>query len=1050
MASYVESVSVKMDWLKPFQRTGKFPLDRSDLFASYADAVKYAAGNSADPDSRELCGTSYVGQIITVFENDVITVYKIEANRTLAEVGRATLGDGKSIDLDAETNTLSLHGFADATAGQQPRIVNKGTAEQPDLQLEWYTPDNSTVAGLQDSVGALQETVDGVVAEDGTVTKEGLTHKVAALEANKANAADVYTKTEIDGKLTGALHYKGTYETFAALVAAVADGTVVPAQGDVWNITTAGGTDAAGVEIHAGDNVIYNGTGWDVSSGTIDLSGYYDKDEVDAELEKKVDKVEGSRLMTNEEGERLAELTKVGASETNGNIMIDDVDTKVYELPTATAEVLGGVKGSTANDKVAVEADGTMSINKVSSSKIDGVVAEAAKVSHEIKIGDKTFDGSAAVEITSADIPLPASVIHNTDIASEAGVGVVKGSAAQDGVAVAADGTMSVNDVSGSKIKGAVAEAEKVSHVITAGEKSFDGSADVEITVEDLGAAKASDLDNYVLKTDLATADAAGIVKSAAGQDKVAVETDGTMTINDVSGSKVKGAVAEATDAAKLGGIASGDILVDGGNGQVKSAAEADKLAEAKNISVAGDATGSASFDGSADAEITVTLKDVGTAGTYTKVTTDAKGRVVAGEGLAASDIPTLTLEKISDAGALAAKDKVARTDLNDALVAEISDLENKAHEHENKAVIDGITASKVTTWDETAGKIDGKADKATTLAGYGITDAYTKTEIDGKVAGAYHFMGTYATFAELTAAVEAGTITPLAGHVYNITTGGGTDKNGNAIHSGDNVAYIDGEGAGWDCLGGTMDLSAYALKSETNAALDLKADKTTVNGINDRVGELESTVGDETQGLVKTVADHGTRLDTAEGKIADLETAVGDENSGLVKKAEDNRAAIEKLNGEASVEGSVKQIVAASASEINTAIDNITKEGGTIDTKVSAAVSAHNTAEDAHADLFAAKQNKAIQTAVVFEVADFVENDAGNGPAYKATKAVAGLDATKSYSPAISPAIESCAAVVAAVFYPMAEVADGALTLYCTNIPTAAIVVNGTFTEIQ
>ena len=107
------------------------------------------------------------------------------------------------------------------------------------------------------------------------------------------------------------------------------------------------------------------------------------------QLEKKVDKEDGYRLMSDEEGERLAELTKVCASETNGHIMIDDVDTKVYELPTATAEVIGGVKGSAETDKVAVEADGTMSINKVSADKIDGVVAEAAKVSHEIKIGDK-------------------------------------------------------------------------------------------------------------------------------------------------------------------------------------------------------------------------------------------------------------------------------------------------------------------------------------------------------------------------------------------------------------------------------------------------------------------------------------------------------------------------------------------------------------------------------------------------------------------------------------------------------------------------------------
>ena len=62
-----------------------------------------------------------------------------------------------------------------------------------------------------------------------------------------------------------------------------------------------------------------------------------------------------------------------------------------------------------------------------------------------------------------------------------------------------------------------------------------------------------------------------------------------------------------------------------------------------QTISLSGDATGSGAT------AITVTLSDVGTAGTYTKVTTDSKGRVTSGTTLSASDIPTLTASKISD-----------------------------------------------------------------------------------------------------------------------------------------------------------------------------------------------------------------------------------------------------------------------------------------------------------------------------------------------------------------------------------------------------------------
>lgn len=86
--------------------------------------------------------------------------------------------------------------------------------------------------------------------------------------------------------------------------------------------------------------------------------------------------------------------------------------------------------------------------------------------------------------------------------------------------------------------------------------------------------------------------------------------------------------------------------------------ATATKLAEAKNITLTGDVSGTASFDGSADANVSVTLADSGVAtGTYTKVTVDSKGRVTAGKSLEASDIPELTLAKISDAGTAAGKD---------------------------------------------------------------------------------------------------------------------------------------------------------------------------------------------------------------------------------------------------------------------------------------------------------------------------------------------------------------------------------------------------------
>lgn len=79
------------------------------------------------------------------------------------------------------------------------------------------------------------------------------------------------------------------------------------------------------------------------------------------------------------------------------------------------------------------------------------------------------------------------------------------------------------------------------------------------------------------------------------------------------------------------------------------NASTATKLQTARTISLSGDVSGSTSFDGSSNVAITTTLANSGvTAGTYTKVTVDSKGRVTSGSLLSASDIPPLDMSKIT------------------------------------------------------------------------------------------------------------------------------------------------------------------------------------------------------------------------------------------------------------------------------------------------------------------------------------------------------------------------------------------------------------------
>ena len=95
-------------------------------------------------------------------------------------------------------------------------------------------------------------------------------------------------------------------------------------------------------------------------------------------------------------------------------------------------------------------------------------------------------------------------------------------------------------------------------------------------------------------------------------------------------------------------------ILINPDSGTVASA---DKLTTARTIALSGDATGSTTFDGSANKTITVVLANSGvTAGAYTKLTVDTKGRVTSATQITAADVPNLTLAKITDAGTAASK----------------------------------------------------------------------------------------------------------------------------------------------------------------------------------------------------------------------------------------------------------------------------------------------------------------------------------------------------------------------------------------------------------
>lgn len=293
MANYNENFSNYLAWAMPFARTGQFPLDRTDLFSSYADAVKYAAGNPADPDSRELYATSYVGQIITVYENDVVTVYKINADRLLSEVGKAAVVDNTTIALTPD-GKITIKGVAEAieenpgnVAGLQPVLTDSG-------EINWVRPDTTTVEGvtiqieaLNASINEIKESLEGSEDNPGGITqdvldlqtavgndgsdgggKTGLYKDVDDINQEIGDSNDATSLSTVWGKINKNVADIGTINT---KLSTVQEGAEVNVQAD-WNQTDS-----------SHDDYIKNKP--DIQGSiTSALQNYYTKNEIDTTI----------------------------------------------------------------------------------------------------------------------------------------------------------------------------------------------------------------------------------------------------------------------------------------------------------------------------------------------------------------------------------------------------------------------------------------------------------------------------------------------------------------------------------------------------------------------------------------------------------------------------------------------------------------------------------------------------------------------------------------------------------------------------------------------
>lgn len=368
-----------------FAPTAAFPLNANSYFEDYDLAL--AAARTAKP-AGDTTTKYYFGQEIAVAQmiDNVPQSAKLyiiapeevdgEVVGTLQEVGSATDGDGKSIELvegvlsvkdfgkkfykyiaatETEEAKYELVEVSEANpwkSGLQPRIDATGS-------IGWYEPDTSTMEGVQDKVTGIQgdveqaqKEIDAVEAEvetlttevgsvkeevqdiqevlNGTEEVEGLVSQVEGLSGDLDDfktkvylKTETYNKTEIDGLVSGVFHFKGAKDSFADLPLAI-DAKA----GDVWQV---------GEKEYA-----FNGEDWVELGFTVDLSAYNTSAQVDAKVKVVDDKVVAvsNRVKTLEDANLNSRITELETSEENFEERIStledaDLDNRVKAIEDA-------------------------------------------------------------------------------------------------------------------------------------------------------------------------------------------------------------------------------------------------------------------------------------------------------------------------------------------------------------------------------------------------------------------------------------------------------------------------------------------------------------------------------------------------------------------------------------------------------------------------------------------------------------------------------------------------------------------------------------------
>ncbi len=592
MAEYIFDVmsqTSKLDWAFPFQRTGAFPIDRSAVFSSLADAQNYALGVSEGEeakDERKLGGTSYVGQIISVYESSEdggasANAYIITPSRGLMKLAATTAsGDvsadiaelqGKVATLIADLDALEL---VVADKADQSYVEEQLSQVAGDLDLK---ADAKDVEDLSDRVTNLDNEVSTL---QGTVAAKADKSYVDEELANKADKDDVYTK--------GQVYTKG--EVNEAILAAVDSAghlkrIIVEALPEISNADVEAIymiKKVAGLigQDYYEEYMVIEGAWEKIGNTFVDLSDYATIEYVDGEIDKVEKSLSDALTPVNEELAKKAVKEEVEAEllkKADKEQVAKDIASAVTDMATtayvgeqiknlaekATTLAGYGITNAYTKDEVNDLLDDKANAENVySKEEVDNNFAKKATTLAGYGIGDAyTKNETDALLLQKAgqqDLNQLADAVNGKadKAATLAGYGITDAYTKSEADQAIADKISEVNGgESAGEVLGQLNAYKKSLNMEVYGNEDGTGSSRID-ALESVGAqanviesitieGTALEIKNKAVALPLALSSKAGLVRSAvvtdgvAAENSVSVDTNGYMFVNSVNVNKL-------------------------------------------------------------------------------------------------------------------------------------------------------------------------------------------------------------------------------------------------------------------------------------------------------------------------------------------------------------------------------------------------------------------------------------------------------------------------------------------------------------------------------